>query len=70
MRSQENNYAKPQTLNDATIEQLRGIIDGLRQVPVKVDINVVPVQDEDGSIEQIEKRSSPIDIDPHVEQGD
>ena len=65
-----SNYAKPQTLNDATIEQLRGIIAGLREVPVKVDINVVPVQDEDGSIEQIEKRSSPIDIEPHVEQGD
>ena len=65
-----SNYAKPQTLNDATIEQLKAIIAGLREVPVKVDINVVPVQDEDGSIEQIEKRSSPIDIDPHVEQGD
>lgn len=65
-----SNYAKPQTLNDATIEQLKAIIAGLREVPVKVDINVVPVQDEDGSIEQIEKRTSPIDITPHVEQGD
>ena len=65
-----SNYAKPQTLNEATIEQLRSIIAGLREVPVKVDINVVPVQDEDNSIEQIEKRASPIDIEPHVEQGD
>ena len=65
-----SDYAKPQTLNDATIEQLRAIISGLREVPVKVDINVVPVQDEDNSIEQIEKRASPIDIEPHVEQGD
>ena len=65
-----SNYAKPQTLNDATIEQLKAIIAGLREVPVKVDINVVPVQDEDGSIEQMEKRSSPIDIEPNVEQGD
>ena len=65
-----SNYAKPQTLNDATIEQLRAIIGGLRDVPVKVDIKVVPVQDEDNSIEQIEKSSSPIDIEPHVEQGD
>ncbi len=65
-----SSYAKPQTLNEATITQLREIIAGLREVPVKVDINVVPVQDEDNSIEQIEKRSSPLDIEPHVEQGD
>ncbi|WP_411846822.1 DNA repair ATPase [Roseibacillus persicicus] len=65
-----SNYAKPQTLTDATVAQLREIIAGLREVPVKVDINVVPVQDEDGSIEQMEKRPSPIDIKPNVEQGD
>ena len=63
-------YGKPQSLNEATIEQLKAIIAGLREVPVKVDINVVPVQDDGDSIESIEKRSSPIDINPSVEQGD
>lgn len=63
-------YAKPQSLAHETIEQLRTIIAGLREVPVKVDINVVPVQDDDESISKIEKRPPPIMIDPHVEQGD
>ncbi|MDB2428836.1 DNA repair ATPase [Akkermansiaceae bacterium] len=62
---------RPQNLAEASIEQLQKIIEGLRAVPVKVDINVVPVQDEGDSIESIEKRSSPpIDIVPEVSQGD
>lgn len=63
---------RPQNLAEASIEQLQRIIEGLRAVPVKVDINVVPVQDEDESIESIESRpsSSPIDIVPEVSQGD
>lgn len=66
------NYSKPQTLTQDTVAQLQGIIEGLRAVPVKVDINVVPVQDDgDGPIENIEKRSdSPLDIQPEVSQGD
>lgn len=66
------NYSKPQTLTEETVSQLKEIIEGLRAVPVKVDINVVPVQDEgDGPIENIEKRSDPpIDIQPEVSQGD
>ncbi len=63
-------YAEPQSLSTTTIEQLQTIISGLRQVPVKVDINVVPVQDDGESIESIEKRAAPIDIHPDVTQGD
>jgi hypothetical protein len=63
------NYSKPQTLGDETVSRLREIIAGLRAVPVEVDIKVVPVQDEDGSIEKVEKRS-PIDVKPEVRQKD
>ncbi|MGB1129266.1 MAG: AAA family ATPase, partial [Haloferula sp.] len=62
-----SNYARPQTLSESSVDQLRQIIDGLRAVPVQVDIKVVPVQDEDGSIEKVSK-SSPIDIKPEVRQ--
>lgn len=62
-----SNYARPQTLSESSVDQLRQIIDGLRAVPVQVDIKVVPVQDEDGSIENVSK-SSPIDIKPEVRQ--
>ncbi|MBK1834875.1 DNA repair ATPase [Roseibacillus ishigakijimensis] len=65
-----SHYAKPQSLTEETVAQLREIISGLRAVPVQVDIKVVPVQDEDDSIESIEKSASPIDIQPSVEQGD
>ncbi|MEO1835610.1 MAG: hypothetical protein ABGZ49_08975 [Akkermansiaceae bacterium] len=76
-------YAKPQTLAKDTVSQLQTIIEGLRAVPVKVDINIVPVQDQgDGPIESIEKTSKKkaakkkqvkkpmIDIEPEVSQGD
>ena len=67
-----NGLTRPQNLAEASIEQLQKIIEGLRAVPVKVDINVVPVQDEDDSIEKMEGSSSapPIDIVPEVKQGD
>lgn len=80
-----SDYAKPQTLGQDTVAQLQRIIEGLREVPVKVDINVVPVQDDgDGPIERIEKTSKkkaakkaakkkslpPLDIQPDVTQGD
>ncbi|MGJ8696432.1 MAG: DNA repair ATPase [Verrucomicrobiaceae bacterium] len=63
--------SRPQSLADASIEQLSRIIEGLRAVPVQVDIKVVPVQDDGDSIESISKGSdSPIDIEPEVRQGD
>ncbi|MGL4401296.1 MAG: hypothetical protein ACRCXD_15635, partial [Luteolibacter sp.] len=61
-------YAKPQTLGDETVSRLREIIEGLRAVPVEVDIKVMPVQQEGGSIEKVESSSSPFDIDPEVRQ--
>lgn len=60
---------RPQSLSDLSLAHLQKIIEGLRAVPVKVDINVVPVQDDDHSIESISKKS-PIDIQPEVSQGD
>jgi hypothetical protein len=65
-----------------TVSQLQALIEGLRAVPVKVDINVVPVQESaDGPIESIKKTSKkqslkqmpkppPIEIKPEVSQGD
>lgn len=51
-------YTKPQTLAKDTASQLQTIIEGLPTVPVKVDINIVPVQDQgDGPISSIEKTS-------------
>lgn len=62
----------PPALAEGSIAQLQKIIEGLRAVPVQVDINVVPVQDEDDSIESISKKpkAAPIDIKPEVRQGD
>lgn len=60
---------RPQSLTDVSLTHLQKIIEGLRAVPVQVDINVVPVQDEGDTIESISKRS-PIDIQPEVTQGD
>ncbi len=62
-----SSYAKPQTLADSSIENLREIIQGLRAVPVQVDIKVVPVQDDEGTIESVRK-TPPIDIQPEVRQ--
>jgi len=64
-------HSTPQTLSETTVEQLREIIKGLRAVPVEVDIKVVPVQDERGSIEKMEEnRPAPLEIKPEVRQGD
>ncbi len=64
--------SRPPALAEGSIAQLRQIIEGLRAVPVQVDINVVPVQDDDDSIESISKRpqAPPIDIEPEVRQGE
>ena len=63
-------YAQPQTLAEQTVEQLRTIIEGLRAVPVQVDIKVVPVQDEKGSIESVDASGKPpLAFEPDVRQG-
>jgi hypothetical protein len=49
---------------------MKQIIEGLRAVPVQVEIKVVPVQDESKSIENIDTNKSPIDIVPSITQGD
>lgn len=66
------NLSRPPALAEGSIAQLQKIIEGLRAVPVQVDINVVPVQDEGDSIESISKKSNspPIDIVPEVRQGE
>jgi hypothetical protein len=61
-------YSKPQTLGEETVARLREIIEGLRAVPVEVDIKVVPVQQEGGAIEKIESNESPIEVEPEVRQ--
>jgi hypothetical protein len=63
-------YAKPQSLHDTTIERMQKIIEGLRAVPVQVEIKVVPVQDEAKSIEKMSPSASPIEIVPIVTQPD
>ncbi|MDP0490562.1 MAG: DNA repair ATPase [Verrucomicrobiota bacterium JB023] len=63
-------YAKPQSLGKETVAQLEQIIAGLREVPVRVDINVLPVQEEGGEISSIEKNpDQALDIDTEVTQG-
>lgn len=62
-------YTKPQTLADATIEQLREIINALRAVPVEVDIKVVPVQEQSGPIQRVDhSTSSPLEFQPEIRQ--
>jgi hypothetical protein len=63
-------FARPQTLADATIERLTEIIQGLRAVPVDVEIKVVPVQDNAGTIKDMAGSAAPIDIAQSVKQGD
>ena len=64
-------YAQPQTLAEQTVSQLRQIIEGLRAVPVQVDIKVVPVQDEKGSIEKLDAPDGPpLEFEPEVKQGE
>jgi len=63
-------YAQPQSLTEQTVLQLRQIIEGLRAVPVQVDIKVVPVQDEKGSIEKMDgNEEPPLEFQPEVKQG-
>ncbi|QQL46052.1 DNA repair ATPase [Sulfuriroseicoccus oceanibius] len=69
--------SSPQTLERETLAQLKALIEGLRAVPVKVDINLVPTSgddDDDPTITDMEKSSRsakpPIDIEPKVTQGD
>lgn len=64
-------HAKPQSLSETTVAQLREIIAGLRAVPVEVDIKVVPVQDDRGSIQSMDQsQSAPLAFTPEVRQGD
>ncbi len=63
------NYAQPQTLAEQTVAQLRQIIEGLRAVPVQVDIKVVPVQDGKGGIEKMDApEDPPLHFEPEVKQ--
>jgi hypothetical protein len=63
-------YAQPQSLAEQTVQQLRTIIEGLRAVPVQVDIKVVPVQDEKHSIESVDaSEKPPLAFEPDVRQG-
>ena len=62
-------HALPQTLSETTVGQLREIIAGLRAVPVEVDIKVVPVQDERGTIESMgESPEVPLEFEKDVRQ--
>jgi hypothetical protein len=45
------------SLSDQTVSHLKGIIDGLRAVPVTVDINVLPVERNDESALPIKTES-------------
>ncbi|QJE99265.1 AAA family ATPase [Luteolibacter luteus] len=63
-------YAQPQSLAEQTFARLQQIIEGLRAVPVQVDIKVVPVQDDKGSIERVDGPDSPpLAFQPDVRQG-
>ena len=63
-------HAKPQTLAETTVAQLREIIEGLRAVPVEVDIKVVPVQDGSGPIQRMDhERQPPLEFKPEVQAG-
>lgn len=62
-------YARPQTLSETTVAQLREIIAGLRAVPVEVDIKVVPVQEESGPIQRMDRSDAPpLEFQPEVRQ--
>lgn len=63
-------YATPQSLSQATVDQLERVIAGLRSVPVEVEIKVVPVQDDGDTIESMESSKPAVAIRPSVEQGD
>jgi hypothetical protein len=63
--------AKP-TLSEVTMERLAAIIDGLRAVPVNVEIKVVPVEDSGGKSEvrnpNLEEEEMPVVVESKVEQ--
>ena len=62
-------HAKPQTLSETTVAHLREIIQGLRAVPVEVDIKVMPIQDDRGTIQSMDHSgSSPLEFKPEVRQ--
>lgn len=64
-------FAKPQTLGETTVEQLTRIIEGLRAVPVQVEIKVVPVQESaTPPAGNIAPDDSPVAIAPTVVQGE
>ena len=52
-------HARPQTLSETTVSQLRDIIAGLRAVPVEVDIKVVPMQESNGPIQSMDRSDAP-----------
>ena len=56
------------TLSGATVERLSQIIEGLRAVPVNVEIKVVPVQ-ESGAPSPVSPDELPVDFETRVEQG-
>jgi ATPase involved in DNA repair/ATPase family associated with various cellular activities (AAA) len=64
-------FTKPQTLGETTIGQLSKIIEGLRAVPVQVEIKVVPVQESAPASEQnLAPAESPVAITQEIRQGD
>jgi hypothetical protein len=64
-------HAKPQTLSETTVSQLRDIIQGLRAVPVEVDIKVMPVQEQSGPIQSMGgSEPSPLAFQPEIRQED
>ena len=48
--------------------RIKSIVEGLRAVPVEVDIKVVPVQDGGATIGKVEKSKAPIEVQPEVRQ--
>ena len=64
-------HARPQTLSDTTVAQLREIIAGLRAVPVEVDIKVVPIQESNGPIQSMAANNAPsLEFKPDIRQGE
>ncbi len=66
--------AKPATLADVTVERLAVLIEGLRAVPVNVEIKVMPVEEkahgtpEQGGVELEVEETLPVKVESKVEQ--